>query len=92
MIRIAIVDGYHHAQSRQTQKGTRYFQTAYCHLGRAYPEMMEIPLRNPAEAYLPGDYELSADCYRVGKFRNLELNPFELKLLPVKPAAQLKQA
>jgi hypothetical protein len=83
MLKISIIDGHHLPQSRPTQKGVRYYQNAYAHMGGAFPQQIEIPLRNPVDAFSIGDYTLDLSCFQVGKFKNLELNPFEVRLKPV---------
>lgn len=86
MIKISIVEGRHQAQSRQTKSGTvRYFQEAYVDLGGLYPEQIELPLRAPVDAKQAGKYTLDVSNFRVGKFKNLELNPFEIRLIPSTP-------
>lgn len=80
-VKISVLDGHHQPQSRQTKTGVRHYQTAYAHLGGAFPVEIEIPLRGPADAHPVGDYALSPSSFRVGKYRNLELNPFELALV-----------
>lgn len=82
MLKISIIDGHHQAQSRSTKNGVRYFQEAYAHLGGAFPQQIEVPLKNPAEAKPVGEYSLDLSAFQVGRFKNLELNPFELKLIP----------
>lgn len=82
MLKISIVDGHHLPQSRQTKNGARYYQFAYAHIGGAYPAEIEIPLRNPTDAKPVGDYTLDLKTFQVGKYKNLELNPFELCLVP----------
>ena len=83
MIKIQIIDGHHQPQSRTTKNGLRYFQEAYAHIGGAFPHQIEISLRNPADANPIGDYTLDLSIFQVGKFKNLELNPFETRLVPV---------
>jgi len=90
MVKVSIVDGHHLPQSRTTQKGVRYFQSAYVHLGGAYPGEIEVPLKNPAEAFPVGDYTVSLASFQIGKYKNLELNPFELRLVAIK--AQMAKA
>lgn len=83
MLKISIIDGHHLAQSRTTQKGIRYFQNAYAHMGGAFPQQIEIPLKSPVDSFSVGDYTLDLSCFQVGKFKNLELNPFEVRLKPI---------
>jgi len=81
MLKVSIIEGHHQPQSRNTQKGVRYFQNAYAHMGGAFPQQIEIPLRNPTDAYPIGDFTLELSSFQVGKFKNLELNPFDLRLV-----------
>ncbi len=82
MLKISIVEGHHHPKSKNTKSGVRHHQDAYVHLGGAYPQQIEIPLNSAAEAFAIGDYQLNLNSFRVGKYKSLELNPFELNLLP----------
>lgn len=81
MLKITVIEGHHLPQSRSTKNGLRYFQEAYAYLGGVYPQQIEIPLRTPADAYPVGDYTLDISAFKVGRFKNLELNPFELRLV-----------
>jgi Helix-destabilising protein len=83
MLKISIIEGHHLPQSRNTKNGVRYFQNAYAHMGGAFPQQIEIPLKSPADAFHIGDYTLELSCFQVGKFKNLELNPFEVRLKPI---------
>lgn len=82
MLKIEIVNGHHQAKSRNTKSGVRYYQEAYAYMGGAFPQQIEIPIRSPAEALPVGEYTLDLENFQVGRFKNLELNPFELKLSP----------
>ncbi|WP_018414800.1 single-stranded DNA-binding protein [Teredinibacter turnerae] len=82
MLKISIIEGHHQPQSRTTKNGMRYYQEGYAHMGGAFPQQIEIPLRNPAEANPVGEYTLDISTFQVGRFKNLELNPFELRLVP----------
>ena len=90
MIKISILENRSQPKTRTTQNGIRHFQEAYVQLSGFYPEQIEIPLKSPADAYAVGDYQLDLSVFRVGKFRNLEINPFELKLISMnqKPLAK----
>lgn len=84
MVKVSIIDGHNMPQSRNTQKGVRYFQSAYVHLGGAFPHQIEIPLKNPSDSFSIGDYTVDLCSFQVGKYKNLELNPFELRLIAIK--------
>ncbi|CAA0100641.1 Uncharacterised protein [BD1-7 clade bacterium] len=86
MLKVSIIDGHHQPQSRNTQKGVRYFQNAYVDLGGAYPQHIELPIKAPSEAHPIGDYNVSISSFQVGRYKNLELNPFELSLDPASKA------
>ena len=83
MLKISIIEGHNLPQSRNTKNGLRYFQQAYAHMGGAYPQEIEIPLQAPTDAKPVGEYELALSAFRVGRFKNLELNPFDLPLVPI---------
>lgn len=84
MVKVSIILNHHFPQSRNTTNGVRYYQAAYVHLGGAFPHEIEIPLKTPADAFPVGDYEVGVGSFRVGKYKGLELNPFELKLEIIK--------
>ncbi len=89
MLKISIIEGHHQPQSRSTKNGVRYFQEAYAHLGGAFPQQIEIPLKNPTDAKPVGDYTLDLTTFQVGRFKNLELNPFEVRLIQLqKPVSK----
>lgn len=93
MLKISIIDSHHTAQSRNTKNGVRYFQNAYAHMGGAFPQQIEVPLKNPSDAFSIGDYSLELSCFQVGKYKNLELNPFELRLISIaRPMASMAKA
>lgn len=92
MLKISIVDGHHAAQTRNTKNGARYFQFAYADMGGAFPQEIEIPIRNPAEAKPIGEYSLALSTFQVGRYKNLELNPFQLDLVPFSKAASMQKA
>lgn len=80
MLKISIIYGHHLPQTRTTKSGIRYYQLAYMHNGGAFPTEIEIPLKNPSDANPIGDYTLDLSNFQVGRYKNLELNPFELNL------------
>lgn len=58
-------------------------QTAYLHRdGMPYPDRFEISLGDQ-KAYKPGQYFLAPQSFRVGKFGDLEIDRFNLLLLPL---------
>ncbi|MAR92173.1 MAG: hypothetical protein CML06_15030 [Pseudomonadales bacterium] len=81
MLKISIIEGHNQPQSRSTKNGIRYYQEAYVHLGGAFPQQIEVPLKSPVDAKPMGDYTLDLSTFQVGRFKNLELNPFELRLV-----------
>lgn len=92
MLKISIVDGHHHVQTYTTKNGIRYYQEAYVYLGGAFPQQITVPLKNPADAKAIGDYSLDISNFQVGKYKNLELNPFELALIPANNKSAAKVA
>lgn len=88
MLKISIVDGHHTPESRTTQKGVMWSQEAYAHLGGAYPAKIKLSLDGPQAAYPPGDYQLSPAAFKVGQYGDLEINRFQVKLIPLRSAVQ----
>lgn len=75
--------------------GTRQVkeQTGYVDLGGKHPKEMKFNLPADQErAYPVGQYVPSITSYRIGKYGNLELNPFELKLEKLIQPADIKKA
>lgn len=92
MLKISIIENHHMVQTRNTKNGARYFQTAYADLGGAFPAEIEISLRNPADARPIGEYSLALSSFQIGRYKNLELNPFQLDLVPFNKAAPMQKA
>lgn len=61
-----------------------YSQIGYVNLGNKFPEQIKIPLQQGQSFYKSGKYELLLSSFRVGKYGDLEVNPFELNLVPAK--------
>lgn len=82
MLKISIIEGHHRPITRETKFGIRYSQIAYAHFGGAFPSEVEVPLESLADAKSVGDYQLSLNCFQVGKYKKLEINPFKVELIP----------
>ncbi|WP_421711326.1 single-stranded DNA-binding protein [Alcanivorax sp.] len=70
---------------------TIHEQQAYLHTGAAYPIPFKLSIRNAAEAYPSGKYTLHPSSFQVNQFGGLELNRFEMRLVPIKAPAQVAQ-
>ncbi|NQV69170.1 MAG: hypothetical protein HQ498_03990 [Pseudohongiella sp.] len=73
--------------------GTRQVkeQNAYADLGGKHPLLIKFNLpESQTTAYPVGQYSIDVASYRIGKYGSLEINPFELKLLPLVTPASLK--
>lgn len=81
MLKISIIQGHNEPKSRSTKNGVRYYQEAYVHLGGAFPQKIEVPLKSPVDANPVGEYTLDLSAFQIGRFKNLELNPFDLRLI-----------
>lgn len=67
---------------------TIHEQQAYLHTGAAYPIPFKLSIRNASEAYPSGKYTLHPSSFQVNQFGGLELNRFEIRLVPMKAQAQ----
>lgn len=67
---------------------TIHEQQAYLHTGAAYPIPFKLSIRNAAEAYPSGKYTLHPSSFQVNQFGGLELNRFEMRLVPIKAPVQ----
>ncbi len=82
MLKIKIVDGHQHVQSREfkTDNGTRvsYWQDAYMENGGAFPERMKLPVENESSALAVGAYVLLNTAFKTDKYDGLEVDRFNL--------------
>lgn len=68
---------------------TLYSQNAYVWKeGHPYPEKVRVPLQQGQSAYEPGRYSLDPACFVAGRFGDLEINRYEVRLLPFAASAQ----
>lgn len=67
-------------------------QTAYVDLGEKYPLKVKFTLPPSRErAYPAGQYVLTLEAFQIGKYGNLELNPWELSLTELVTPAAVKK-
>lgn len=68
-------------------------QFGYVQLGDKYPVKIKFNLPDGREnAYGEGEYVIDLDSYEVGKYGNLQLNPFSLSLSRLVTPADVKKA
>lgn len=79
------------SRSINTRNGpkTIHEQKAYAHFGGAFPVEFKLPLDSPADAYPVGKYTLSPTSFQVNQFGSLEINRFDIRLVQLKPAAEV---
>lgn len=65
---------------------TRYYQEAGIEK-RGFQELIVIQLRQDEDPYKAGEYTVDPSSYRAGRYGDLEINPFELRLIPYPAAA-----
>jgi hypothetical protein len=88
-MKIEIMENHSAVQSRNVPgkdgkpDNTFYSQKAYAHTGGAFPVEFKIPLSNHNDAYRVGVYQLDPESYQVGRFGDLEINRYEMKLIPL---------
>lgn len=89
---VEILRGYEHPETKVTRENKPfYIQKAYIHKGGAFPEEIELTVESPAHAYPVGQYNLDPSCFRANKYRKLEINPYGIKLMPVKASETIKK-
>ena len=85
MLRIEILEGHHQPFSKQVNgrngSETRWYQNAYAHVGQAFPVQFRFGLNSEQNHYMPGKYTIDPSSYRVGKYGDLEINPFEVRFM-----------
>lgn len=72
-------------RDKNTGEVRGFIQEAYFHMdGSAFPVKGKIRVEN-GQGHVPGKYNISPS-YRVGRFGDLEINPFDVPALtPAKP-------
>ena len=75
--------GVEEVRHKDTREIIALKQEAYFHIpGSAFPERGKIRVQSP---FKPGKYQLKP-AYRIGRFGDLELNPFaDADLVPASP-------
>lgn len=73
-------------QAVKRGENTRYHQNAYLHTGQAYPLPFKINLQEPVP-YGSGKFNIDPLSFRIGKYGDLELDPYGFKLVPLDKAA-----
>ena len=95
-MKIEIIKGHEQPISRmittQTGQKTIHEQTAYAHMGGAFPVEFKIPLNSHGDAYPVGEYTLHPGSFSVNRFGSLEVNRFELRLVAEKSLSAAKTA
>lgn len=89
---IEIVAGHEAVQTRMVQGKPRFSQKAYAHLGGAFPHEIRVPVEDPQRPYRVGRYNVALNSYQVGKYGDLQINPFEFVLVPAGQASAVKAA
>ncbi|WP_220721566.1 G5P family DNA-binding protein [Agarivorans litoreus] len=87
MITVEVFDKLDVENRQFTNKDTgevtdRFKQKAYISTGGRFPLEFKLPIESRADAYEPGKYTLSGECFQVGKYGDLELNRFNIVLVP----------
>lgn len=58
-------------------------QPAFAHLGGHFPVEIKLPLKNATFAHPVGKYNLDKDSFKVGQYGDLEINRWEINLVPI---------
>lgn len=82
IVEVTAKDGQLQVEPTKDNK-ERFSQKAYLDTGSAYPLAFRINLPNASSHYKAGKYRLSPDCFRTGKYGDLEINPYNVSLFPV---------
>lgn len=89
MLKVIIEKADENANTRQITTGagprTVLEQFAYVHLsGHRYPVRAKFTVPEAHNRPYPaGTYTVAPESFRIGKYEKLELNPFELFLIPM---------
>lgn len=62
----------------------RFKQGAALDTGSDFLLPFDVSLKSQADHYEPGEYTLAPECFRVSRYGGLEINPFDLRLIPTK--------
>lgn len=95
MLKITVhSDEVHERFIRDKESGTQravYHQMAGFHQGH-FQVPFRLSLDANQEPYGPGDYELAPESFRTNQYQDLELNRYNLTLVPIEPAKAVKSA
>ena len=85
---VEILKDFHLPETKTTRDGSKSYtvQKAFVHLGGAFPQEIELNLESPAHAYALGKYTLDQGSFRVNQYKQLEINRYGMKLIPVSNA------
>jgi hypothetical protein len=72
------------------QRRERFHQRAFAHMGGPFPVEFRLPLENMSDYYPAGEYMLDPSSFRIGRYQDLELNQYGIKLNPVRANATPK--
>jgi uncharacterized protein affecting Mg2+/Co2+ transport len=68
---------------------TVHKQRAYMHTGKKFPTEIQIPVDTSMGLEL-GEYQMLDASYQVGKYGDIQINPFELALTMTKDSSGKK--
>lgn len=79
--------------NKDGSKQKRYSQEEiYLYTGARFPLVISVNIDSVAECYPPGEYILNPKCLRVSKYGGLELDSYNISLLPAtKPVLAAQQ-
>ena len=69
--------------AKDGKEQTLFKQEAYVELGQVYPVKIMVPIESPMHAYVPADYLLNLESFRVSSFGALEINPYNTTLVKI---------
>jgi hypothetical protein len=82
---IEIIKNHEQPTSRQFkgQEDLTWTQKAFAHMGGVFPVEIKLPVKNASYANPVGKYVLSDASFKVGKYGDLEINRWDIELVPV---------
>ena len=96
MLVIEILEGRNTpiARNVNTKKGPQTFfhVDAYAHLGGAFPVQFRLPAQSSTHIFSPGHYQLSPESFKVGQYGDLEIDRFNMALVPLPQGHKEKAA
>jgi hypothetical protein len=82
---IEIIKGAEKPESRKFKNSDdlSWSQKGFAHMGGVFPVEIKIPIENASYCNPVGKYHLNPSSFKVGQYGDLEINKWNIELIPV---------